>query len=144
MAVKRSVFVYAAAMVALLLLLKLIEYQYLIRALDVEIYLSIVAFLFASLGLWAGWKLTKGRRPEVVTVAAGTIDPGASERLGLSEREVEVLRLIAQGHSNQEIADKLFLSLNTIKKHTSSLFTKLEVSRRTQAVERAKRERIIG
>ena len=64
-------------------------------------------------------------------------------RLGISKRELEVLESISQGLSNQQIADKLFVSLNTIKTHSSNLFLKLEVSRRTQAVQRAKELRLI-
>lgn len=66
------------------------------------------------------------------------------QRLGISKREHEVLELIAKGLSNQEIADKLFVSLNTIKTHTSNLFLKLEVSRRTQAIQKAKELRLIA
>ena len=131
-------------MVALLLLLKAIEYKYLVRDLNVQVYIGVVALLFTALGLWAGWMLTRRRQPEAPLPAPASLDPSAIVRLGISERELEVLRLIAAGHSNQEIADQLFLSLNTIKKHTTSLFAKLEVSRRTQAVERAKRERLIA
>jgi LuxR family maltose regulon positive regulatory protein len=52
----------------------------------------------------------------------------------LSEREIEVLRLIAQGFSNTEIAKKLFISLSTVKGHTTNIFGKLGVKNRTQAV----------
>ncbi len=69
---------------------------------------------------------------------------GMIERLGISERELEVLHLVAAGYSNQEIAEKLFLSLHTIKTHTSRLFEKLDVKRRTQAIEKAKRLNIIA
>jgi NarL family two-component system response regulator LiaR len=62
---------------------------------------------------------------------------------GISKRELEVLTLMAQGLTNQEIADKLFVSLNTVKTHSSNLFLKLEVKRRTQAIERAKQLRLI-
>ncbi|MBL7864664.1 MAG: response regulator transcription factor, partial [Cyclobacteriaceae bacterium] len=65
------------------------------------------------------------------------------ERRTISKREHEVLELIARGHSNQEIADKLFVSVNTIKTHLSNLFLKLEVSRRTQAIQKAKDLRLI-
>jgi ATP/maltotriose-dependent transcriptional regulator MalT len=53
----------------------------------------------------------------------------AAARLGLSGREVEVLQLMAEGLSNQEIADRLFVSLNTIKTHCSRIFEKLDVRR---------------
>jgi NarL family two-component system response regulator LiaR len=64
-------------------------------------------------------------------------------RLNLSRRELEVLELMAEGLSNQEISTRLFVSLNTIKTHSSNLFDKMEVKRRTQAVEMAKRLCII-
>jgi LuxR family maltose regulon positive regulatory protein len=56
----------------------------------------------------------------------------------LSEREVEVLRMVAEGQANKEIASKLHLSLRTVKFHMTSIFTKLEVENRVQAVARAK------
>jgi len=65
------------------------------------------------------------------------------QRLGISKRELEVLELISRGLSNQQIADTLFVSLNTIKTHSSNLFLKLDVNRRTQAVQRAKELRLI-
>jgi ATP/maltotriose-dependent transcriptional regulator MalT len=56
----------------------------------------------------------------------------------LSQREIEVLRLVAQGNSNQQIADLLFISLHTVKTHARRINGKLGVERRTQAVARAK------
>ncbi len=50
---------------------------------------------------------------------------------------------MAQGLSNQEIADKMFVSLNTVKTHTSNLFSKLDVKRRTAAVEEARKLRLV-
>jgi NarL family two-component system response regulator LiaR len=64
-------------------------------------------------------------------------------KLELRKRELEILELLAQGHSNQEIASKLFVSLSTVKTHLQNLFEKLEVKRRTQAVEKAKRLHLI-
>ncbi|MDZ7343234.1 MAG: response regulator transcription factor, partial [candidate division KSB1 bacterium] len=65
------------------------------------------------------------------------------QRLGISKREYEVLELIAQGLSNQEIAKKLFISLNTVKTHSSNLFLKLDARRRTEAIRRAKELRLL-
>lgn len=56
----------------------------------------------------------------------------------LSQRELEILRLIAQGLSNQEIGERLFLSLSTVKGHNRRIFDKLQVQRRTEAVARAR------
>src|SRR4051812_25890786 len=64
-------------------------------------------------------------------------------QLELSKRELEILSLLAQGHSNQEIAAKIFVSLSTVKTHLQNLFEKLDVKRRTQAVEKAKRLNLI-
>ena len=58
--------------------------------------------------------------------------------LGMTRRELEILELIAQGMSNQEIADKLFVSPNTVKTHASRVFEKLGAKRRTQAVQLGK------
>jgi LuxR family maltose regulon positive regulatory protein len=56
----------------------------------------------------------------------------------LSERELEVLRLIAQGLSNREIGERLFLALDTVKGHNRRIFGKLSVQRRTEAVAKAR------
>ena len=56
----------------------------------------------------------------------------------LSQRELEVLRLIARGLSNREISGRLFLALSTVKGHTRIIFDKLQVQRRTEAVARAR------
>src|SRR5512143_3424478 len=56
----------------------------------------------------------------------------------LSQRELDVLRLIAQGLSNREISERLFLALSTVKGHTRIIFDKLQVQRRTEAVARAR------
>jgi LuxR family maltose regulon positive regulatory protein len=61
---------------------------------------------------------------------SGRLDP-------LTPRELEILRLICQGYSNPEIASELVVTLNTIKKHTSNIYSKLGVSSRTQAIARA-------
>jgi DNA-binding CsgD family transcriptional regulator len=157
--VKKITFLYGLGLASLVVLLKAIQYNYLVRDLSIEVYIGVVATIFAALGVWAGWRLTRQHHPSPATVHGNqslvepveNIDNFATawpeqlpvEELGISKREYEVLDLIAQGLSNQEIADRLFVSLHTVKKHTSSLFVKLEVKRRTQAVERAKQLRIL-
>jgi ATP/maltotriose-dependent transcriptional regulator MalT len=71
------------------------------------------------------------------------LNEGALDETGISARELEVLELMAQGLSNQEIAERLFLSISTIKTHSSNVFFKLDVQRRTQAVEKGKRMGLI-
>jgi LuxR family maltose regulon positive regulatory protein len=60
-----------------------------------------------------------------------------------SDRELEILRLIQEGHSNQSIGERLFLSLSTVKWHNQNIFSKLDVQRRTEAVARAVQLKLI-
>src|ERR1051325_6959206 len=136
--IKRPVYLYALSMAGLLVLLKTVEYRYLVYDLGTEYLVGFIAFIFTLLGLWIGWKLTSKRSMEAEPAEASGMLASACE-IGISPREQQVLQLIAAGHSNQEIADQLFLSLNTVKKHTSTLFRKLEASRRTQAIEKARK-----
>lgn len=141
---------YAIAMAILLLLLRLLEYKFLVLEYKVEIYAGIIAIIFLLIGIWVANKVTK---PKVETVVVEkevkifqdnfSINTEAIETLKISSRELEVLQLMAKGLSNQEIADTLFVSLNTIKTHNANLFEKLDVKRRTQAVEVAKKLQII-
>lgn len=133
---RRTVLIYGVAMAALLGILKSVEYYYFVRDLSLEFYLGIVAVLFTGLGVWTGLRLT--RKKAVTAGAEFRRNEQELQRLGISKREYEVLELIALGLSNQEIADKLFVSLNTVKTHSSNLFMKLEARRRTQAIHRAK------
>jgi len=129
---------YGAALALLLFLLKWLQWRFII------IDLSI-------LGIWVAQKLA---RPQVKTVVVEkpvylsdpiefTPDSGVLKELTLSKREMEVLQLMAEGLSNEEIASRLFVSLSTIKTHNSRLFEKMDVRRRTQAIEKAKRLKII-
>jgi two-component system, NarL family, response regulator LiaR len=138
--VKRTILIYALAMAALITLLKILEYRFFVRDLSLEFYLGTVALLFSALGVWAGLKLTQKK---IVASADFVLNESELQRLGISKREHEVLTLMASGLSNQEIADKLFVSLNTIKTHASNLFLKLEVNRRTQAIQKAKEHSLI-
>ncbi len=127
---------------ATLVALKMIEYSYFSFRLSLDIYLGIIAIAFLGIGIYAGLKFRKKAIPPSDTVEA-KIDEEIIKELGLSKREMEVLQQIAEGHSNQEIADRLFVSLNTIKTHINNIYTKLDVKRRTQAVSKAKSLKII-
>ena len=125
----------------LVVLLKLIEFRFLIVQHSFEIYGGLVALLFAGLGIWLGLKLTKKKEVLVVKevkVQVGdpfVVNEARVRDLGITRRELEILDLIAKGMSNREIAEKLFVSENTVKTHSSRLFDKLSAKRRTQAVQ---------
>lgn len=137
----RKTILYGLALALLVLLLKVIEYKFLVRELAIEFYIGIIAVFFTVIGVWAGLKLTSPKK--VIVTVPGPVSQFAMDEeklrsLGISKREHEVLELMAQGLSNQEIADRLFVSLNTVKTHSSSLFLKLDAKRRTQAIQKAK------
>ncbi|MEP7074880.1 MAG: response regulator transcription factor [Acidobacteriota bacterium] len=141
---RRTIIIYGLAMAALLGLLKLVEYKYLVRDIPLEFYVGLVAVMFTSLGIWAGLRLTRPKLVEVAVEGPFERDDEAVKRVGISKREFEVLELIAAGLSNQEIADRLFVSTSTVKSHVSNVLAKLDASRRTEAVVRAKELRIIA
>ncbi len=148
----KETIMYAIAMAILLIVLRFLEYKLLILQNEFGFYVGIIALFFTVLGIWASNKLTS---PKVKTVIVEkeiivqkrvdfTINEAEVNNRKISKRELEVLELMAQGLSNQEIASRLFVSLNTIKTHSSNLFQKLEVKRRTQAIETAKKIGIIA
>lgn len=147
----KLLFLYAASLVLILVLLNVLQYKLLLINHSYEFYILCIAVLFAVLGGWLALKLVK---PKTIVVETKRLvseltptDLQQLERerqqLNLSNRELEVLQLMARGLSNQEIADQLFLSLPTVKTHSSRLFEKLDVKRRTQAVEKARQLRLI-
>ena len=125
------------------MLLRLIEYRFLVVEHSLEIYGGLIALLFAGLGIWLGLKLTRKKEvivlQEVVVSAPFVVNQGKLRELGVTRRELEILELIASGMSNREIAEKLFVSENTVKTHSSRLFDKLGAKRRTQAVQIGKK-----
>lgn len=129
--------------------LKLVEYRYLVVEYSVEIYGGIVAAVFASVGIWLGLKLTNNTETvvvrEVMVPAPVNFvrDQEKLQALAITPRELEVLELIAQGLSNKEIAERVFVSENTVKTHLSRVFDKLGARRRTQAVQLGKELRLI-
>lgn len=130
--------------------LKVIEYRFVVVEHSIEIYGGLTALVFASLGIWLGLKLTRKEQVIIerevivereVPVPAGTafaLNEKRLQELAITKRELEILGLIANGMSNREIAERLFVSENTVKTHSSRLFDKLSARRRTQAVQRGK------
>ncbi len=136
---KKTIIIYGLLMAAFIFILKFIEYRFLIRDLSTEVYVGIIAGLCTVIGVWMGLKFTK---PKVIveskSLATFALDQKKFIETGLSEREYDVLKLMAVGLSNKEIADKLFVSMNTVKTHAGNLFVKLNAKRRTQAVQEAR------
>ena len=143
----KQTFLYGVILALLLLVLRWLEFRFIILQHAYEIYAVGIAILFTALGIWLALKLSKPKIVEKEIYIAESLDFVFNEnefvKLGLSTRELEVLQLMAAGKSNQEIADQLFLSLNTIKTHSSRLFEKMDVKRRTQAVELGKKLKLI-
>ena len=148
---KKIVLVYGLLGGVLIAALKMVEYRFLVLEHSLEIYGGIVAVLFSTLGIWLGLKLTRTR--EVVVVrevpvevrVAGPFERNEArrEQLGITPRELEILEAIAAGLSNREIAERLFVSENTVKTHAARLFDKLSARRRTQAIQLAKEAGLI-
>ena len=147
----KATIVYSISLAFLLFLLKWLELRFIIFDHSFEIYIGFIAVIFTALGIWLALKLSK---PKIETVVVEkevyvtrnenfVLDTSLVSQLELSKRELEILGLLAQGHSNQEIAAKLFVSLSTVKTHNQNLFEKLDVKRRIQAVEKAKRLNLI-
>ncbi len=129
----KAAIVYGVALALLAAVLQWLHWRYALRQLPTELYVLIVAIGFTVLGVVAGRRFTRA------PAEAGFVrNDAALATLGISERQYEVLELLAQGLTNQQIADKLFVSPNTIKSHVAQLFAKLDVQRRTQAIARAR------
>ncbi len=147
----KATIVYSISLAFLLFLLKWLELRFIIFDHSFEIYIGFIAVIFTALGIWLALKLSKPRIKTVVVEKEVYVNRNENfvlnislvSQLELSKRELEILSLLAQGYSNQEIAAKLFVSLSTVKTHNQNLFEKLDVKRRTQAVEKAKRLNLI-
>ena len=148
---KRHVLIFGLVGGLLIATLQYTEYRFVVIEHSVELYGALVAILFATFGIWLGLRITRRREKIVVReVLAPTSGQGAEpaspfaantaqqQSLGITDRELEILTLIARGLSNREIATQLFVSENTVKTHCSRAFGKLGAARRTQAVQRCK------
>lgn len=150
---KRHVLTYGMVGGAMIALLQITQYRFLVVEHSVEIYAALVAIAFSALGIWLGLRMTARRERVVVrevavpvpapTTAAFEVDEARREELGITPREMEILGLIAEGLSNREIAERAFVSESTVKTHLSRLFDKLGAKRRTQAVQMAKEQRLL-
>jgi NarL family two-component system response regulator LiaR len=148
---KRHVLIFGLVGGLLIAILQYSEYRFVIIEHSVEIYVALVALLFATFGIWLGLRIARRRKPTHEAVASEVLVPaeatalkpftpntGNQQNLGITARELEILELVARGFSNREIATQLFVSENTVKTHCARAFEKLGAARRTQAVQRCK------
>lgn len=136
MKMKRPVLIIALLSATLIFLIKLFETKFLTGEISTKIYITAIGIIFLAVGIWFGLKFTKKETVTLIVEKEPAIKTNANELL--TQRETELIGLIAMGLSNKEIADKIFVSENTVKKHLNNVYMKLDVTRRTQAVSKAK------
>lgn len=145
----RTVLTYGVILGTLLIVMKLIEYSFFSYKITLEMYLGLVAVIFLGLGAFVGLMMSKPISKKKARVFKPLLNGEHKKVLrpfkeaGLSPREYEVLQGMAMGLSNQQIADRLFISLSTVKTHVNNIFIKLDAERRTQAIQKAKEIEII-
>jgi DNA-binding NarL/FixJ family response regulator len=129
----RTTLIYGALLAGAALALQWLEFQFLMRTHATEAYVALVAAAFLGLGVWVGARLFR-------KTPTAPFEPNTQVQstLGVSERELQVLQLLAAGRSNKQIANDLDVSPNTVKTHVAKLFEKLEARRRTEAISRAR------
>jgi DNA-binding NarL/FixJ family response regulator len=135
---KKTILVFSGLIIALILLFQISTYTISSGDLKIEFAIASIAVIFLIIGIYINKKSLHKR------IAPSTeINQQKITDLDISSREYEVLEGIAEGLSNKEIADKLFLTESTIKTHVSNLLVKLNTKRRTQALQIAKAHQII-
>ena len=143
---KQVIIGFGLIILALLILFKVAQYSHFLSTDGMEIWIGVFSLAFFFIGIFLSRRLF-APKPRIiekeVIINNSSIDEKQLERSGISKRELEILQLINEGLSNQQIAGKLFVSENTVKKHVSNLFLKLDVERRTEAIKKAKEMRII-
>jgi DNA-binding CsgD family transcriptional regulator len=142
----RFLLLYGLAIGVLLSLMAWSKYRFMVIDHAMEMYVLLVAAVFVGVGVWVGlrWSAPAPTLADNVPEAPAKmiVSPETNLRLldqyGISSRELEVLVQLSKGLSNEEIADQLFVSTNTVKTHLGNLYAKLDVKRRTQAIEKAR------
>lgn len=136
---KKTIFIFGVLIIALLALFQLSQYSLISKNTSIEYIIAVIAIVFFFVGLY----INKRKNDTATSQPTIEIDTKKIEDLGLSKREYEVLCQLAKGHSNKEIASLLFVSESTIKTHVSNVYVKLDVKRRTQAIQKAKELQIL-
>jgi NarL family two-component system response regulator LiaR len=140
---RKSAILYGIALALILIFSQWLQIHFWKRNLTVEVYVGLAGILFLGVGIFAGYQWQQRKKKYLHVNLTSDVDVSLAEQFGLSKRETEVLQKMSEGLSNQEIADALFVSLNTVKTHTANIFIKLEVKRRTQAIQKARELKIV-
>jgi DNA-binding CsgD family transcriptional regulator len=151
---KKTLLIYGLFLGLMSIVLKTTEYWFWVKLNAFDLYGGLIALIFLGAGIWLGIRFNEKKKEKETLygdknsqITEGVpipIDEKTLGELGISKREYEVLTLLGKGMSNQEIADALFISQNTVKTHTSRLFEKLEVRNRTHAILKSKELGIIS
>ena len=141
---KQVVIGFGLLILSILVLFQLARFQSFRSGFEIEVWIAVFSAIFFVIGIVLSRKVFKPKplviEKEIFTNVVTPFEADSSQisRLRISKREYEILQLINEGLSNQQIADKLFVSENTVKKHISNLFFKMDVERRTEAIKKAK------
>ncbi|MEM9299162.1 MAG: response regulator transcription factor [Bacteroidota bacterium] len=147
----RHILFYSFILAVLIFGLRWLQWNFIVLDNAIDIYIGLIAIIFTILGVWIASQSIRPKTQKIVVEKqifiprskTFTLNERALKKLELTNREFEILQLIAKGHSNSKIADQLFLSLSTIKTHVSNLFTKMNVNSRYHAITKAKELEIV-
>ena len=142
----RSIIIgFGLLILCMLILFKIGEVNFVEGNVRLEVIVAIAAFIFFFVGLYFNYQSQRkaADKKEEITNSA-MIDYEQIKKVGLTQREHDVLVKMAEGLSNQEIAQQLFLSESTVKTHVSNILFKLDAKRRTQAIQSAKKLKIVS
>ena len=140
---KKTVIIYGFVMALLLGILQYTQYKFMIRDISVELLVSLIAIVFIGIGIWLGFSIKHSAEVATSDELNSSIIQENLNTLNISSREYEILQWMNEGLSNQEIAEKLHISLSTVKSHIYNLYIKLDVKRRTQALQKARATNLI-
>jgi two-component system, NarL family, response regulator LiaR len=134
----RQIIIVAVLAAILIFLIRFFEVQFFTGQISTKLYITLIGIIFLAIGGYIGIKMKQAKtivqvveveRQPVVTINSNDV---------LTDREADILSHIIMGHSNKEMAEKLFISENTVKKHINNIYSKLGVKRRSQAIAKAK------
>lgn len=142
----KKIFIISFLSALLIFAIHYFENSFFLGDISTKTYITIIGIIFLGIGAYAGIKLA--RRKTHIEYVEKYIEKETAINIAenniLTVRENEMLVCIIKGYSNKEIADKLFVSENTVKKHLNNIYSKLGVSRRTQAISKAKELGIVN